>query len=330
MAKIHYFPRYHTKENVITNNTLLLFSRLYESSINKFQLFFDNLLEDTGLPIGIEITQQTKKENSIPDGIILQKAFKIVIETKRDNNFHLQQLLDHTKHFSKSDNNILLALGKEKPNKEPQFKKQILEFKKEQELNFDFYAITFEEIIKAFKDTIEEYDFELKNIIDDYEEFCESENVLPKNKYRLRLVLSGKSIEENLQFNVYYDTRNFRYQKYLGLYTNKSIVAIGKITKIARVDIIDDEIIIKNNEELSSIEKENLKGIVAEAYNTKGWNVKLNHNFYFVDKFYETDFKKETKYAPLGTKFFDLDEILKIDLENTELIAKALRKTTWK
>lgn len=330
MSKIHYFPRYHTKENVITNNTLLLFSRLYEKSIDKFQLFIDNLIEDSKIPIGIEINQQTKKENSIPDGIIQQKAFKIVLETKRDNKFSIQQLIDHTKHFEKSGTNVLLALGKEKPINEKQLFAKILDYKKQNELDFDFFSITFEEIIKAFRNTIEEYDFELKNIIDDYEEFCESEKILPINKYILRSVLTGKSIKENLQFDIYYDTRNFNYQKYLGLYSNKSIIAIGKVNKIVQADVNNEEIIVKNNVDLTSSEEERLKGIVQEAYNSKGWNINKNHNFYFVDKFYKTDFRKNTKYAPQGTKLFDIEKMLNgIDLENTELIAKTLEGKIW-
>ena len=34
--KIHYFQRYHEKENVATANTMLLLSRLYSYSSDKF------------------------------------------------------------------------------------------------------------------------------------------------------------------------------------------------------------------------------------------------------------------------------------------------------
>lgn len=34
--KIHYFQRYHAKENVATANTMLLLSRLYSYYSNKF------------------------------------------------------------------------------------------------------------------------------------------------------------------------------------------------------------------------------------------------------------------------------------------------------
>ena len=41
--KIHYFQRYHTKENVSTANTMLLLSRLYQYSPDRFFLFLKQL-----------------------------------------------------------------------------------------------------------------------------------------------------------------------------------------------------------------------------------------------------------------------------------------------
>ena len=34
--QIHYFQRYHSKENVVTSNTLLMLSRLYSYDAGKF------------------------------------------------------------------------------------------------------------------------------------------------------------------------------------------------------------------------------------------------------------------------------------------------------
>jgi len=46
MSSIHYFQRYSQPENVATNNTLLLLSRLYHDSPNKFKGFLNDLLDD--------------------------------------------------------------------------------------------------------------------------------------------------------------------------------------------------------------------------------------------------------------------------------------------
>jgi hypothetical protein len=42
--KIYYFQRYHSKENVITGNTMLLISRLYHYSPSKFHVFVNSLV----------------------------------------------------------------------------------------------------------------------------------------------------------------------------------------------------------------------------------------------------------------------------------------------
>ncbi|EEI83150.1 hypothetical protein HMPREF0077_0750 [Anaerococcus tetradius ATCC 35098] len=50
----------------------------------------------------------------------------------------------------------------------------------------------------------------------------------------------------------------------------------------------------------------------------------------FVDKFYETDFKKLSKVGSMGAKIFDYTEILKSDsLPEDNQIAKKLKNKTW-
>ena len=73
--KIHYFQRYHTKENVSTANTMLLLSRLYQYSPDRFfrflkQLCYPDSADSFEPEIAFEI--QEKNEDSIPDAIISQ------------------------------------------------------------------------------------------------------------------------------------------------------------------------------------------------------------------------------------------------------------------
>ena len=52
--------------------------------------------------------------------------------------------------------------------------------------------------------------------------------------------------------------------------------------------------------------------------------------YFFVDKFYETDFPKITPRAPMGSRMFDLTEVLQIDkLPKTEEIAGLLKQKSW-
>lgn len=69
--KIHYFQRYHSKENVATANTMLLLSRLYSYSSDKFfrllksEHFFNDAFEPE-----LVFNLQEKSVDSVPDATI--------------------------------------------------------------------------------------------------------------------------------------------------------------------------------------------------------------------------------------------------------------------
>ena len=61
MTDIHYFPRYSQRENVITNNTLLLLLRFYNHDQFKFAKLMRHLLRDdadVAGAIGLQFKQQ--------------------------------------------------------------------------------------------------------------------------------------------------------------------------------------------------------------------------------------------------------------------------------
>ena len=90
--KIHYFQRYHTKENVATANTMLLLSRLYSYSSEKFFSFLKSEIFSNSFEPEILFTLQEKSVESIPDATITQEGFKIVVETKMYDWFYSEQL----------------------------------------------------------------------------------------------------------------------------------------------------------------------------------------------------------------------------------------------
>ena len=86
--KVHYFQRYHFKEDVSTANAMLLLSRLYTYSPEKFyHLLKMMFIQD---PFDPEISFDMQKYNgaSRPDAVISQPAFKIVVETKLSDWFY--------------------------------------------------------------------------------------------------------------------------------------------------------------------------------------------------------------------------------------------------
>lgn len=109
--KIHYFQRYHEKENVATANTMLLLSRLYSYSSDKFFGFLKS--EYFLIPsirrlyshcrkrvLIVSLTRQLRKE-----------SFKIVVETKMSDWFHEDQLLRHLNSFTDEKYKVMITLA---------------------------------------------------------------------------------------------------------------------------------------------------------------------------------------------------------------------------
>ncbi|MGH2638107.1 MAG: hypothetical protein ACRDF4_02305, partial [Rhabdochlamydiaceae bacterium] len=116
MSDIHYFQRYSERENVVTNNTLLLFSRLYNASPQKFSSFLKELLDLQENIIGARFSQQvrTKDIKGIPDAEIFQESFRLLVETKLYyESFNTQQLKRHIGHFKAEEIKVLLLLSPE-------------------------------------------------------------------------------------------------------------------------------------------------------------------------------------------------------------------------
>ena len=122
--KVHYFQRYKQKENVDTSNTMLMLSRFYEYNPDKFFILLNNLIlkEDETPELSFDLQQSINGNESIPDAIISQKSFKVVVETKLYNQFAENQLIKHLNQFNNEDIKVILTLDP-KPMKNDLFKK---------------------------------------------------------------------------------------------------------------------------------------------------------------------------------------------------------------
>lgn len=62
-----------------------------------------------------------------------------------------------------------------------------------------------------------------------------------------------------------------------------------------------------------------------------GYNLRtIEHRYFFVKNFYETDFKKISAGGSMGTRIFDLSYLLETDeLPDVEQIAEILKNKSW-
>ena len=331
--KIHYFQRYHQKENVETANTMLLLNRLYTYSPNKFYSLLKKHFLPQNAEIEMEIDLQKKSKKTIPDAVISQPSFKIVIETKLDGSFDIPQLMGHLEEFDNEKYKVILTLDP-KPMKEAtknEFQKELYKYNETHHSNISHCNTTFEEIVKSVQSVIDERDYDMQDVLQDFSEYCYSEGLIPDAWKRMRVQLAGTTLQINKKLNLYYDNVDIKFSEhdYLGLYNQKSVRAIGKVLAI----VINK---YENEEWIYTVEKgvltEDIKNRIIEAReDAKNYGYDMSNTRYFiVDEFYETDFKKNTPYAPRGSRVFDLTELLNTEkLPDVKVIADELREVTW-
>ncbi|GKU31430.1 hypothetical protein [Clostridium folliculivorans] len=335
--KIHYFQRYHEKENVATANTMLLLSRLYSYSSDKFFRFLKSEYFADSFEPEIVFTLQEKSVDSIPDATITQEGFKIVVETKLTDWFYSDQLMRHLKSFGDEKNKVMITLASEPmaEGKLAAFEKQLKEYNATQVHPVIHINTTFETMANAIREVVDDRDYEMQEVLDDYLNYCYRDGLIPVSdswKY-LRMQLAGTTLDFNTANNVYYDNteRGFRAHDYLGLYKQKSVRAIGKVC--ARITAVETETGVKYTPEYGELTEERKQMITKSMADgdSHGYDLRtIEHRYFFVDKFYETDFKKITPGGSMGTRIFDLSQLLGTDdIPEVEKIADLLKKMSW-
>ena len=335
--KIHYFQRYSEKENVATANTMLLLSRLYSYSSDKFFRFLKSEYFTDLFNPEINFILQEKSVASIPDATITQESFKIVIETKLTDWFYEDQLLRHLKSFGDEKYKVMITLASElmSESKRALFEETVSEYNKGLRSPVVHINTTFEALAKAVENYLDDRDYEMHDVLEDYLDYCYTDGLIPVEdawKY-MRVQLAGKTFDFNVSTGVYYDdaSRGFRAHDILGLYRDKSVRAIGKV--VARITAVETEDGMKYTAEYGELTEERKESIqkAIEDSASYGYDLRtVEHRYFFVDEFYKTDFKKISPRAPMGTRVFDLTKVLGTDMiPDTKELAERLVEKTW-
>jgi hypothetical protein len=129
MSSVHYFQRYSQRENVVTNNTLLLLSRIQAHDPRALGRVLNALLDSNGeeLSIGVKFSQQVSAGQTIPDGTMLQSSFRVILETKMSGaSFSFPQLDGHLSGFKNDETRILLLLSPTEPQISEEDRKKLM------------------------------------------------------------------------------------------------------------------------------------------------------------------------------------------------------------
>lgn len=331
--KIHYFQRYHSKENVATANTMLMLSRFYNFNSEKFYVMLNELILHEDATPEITFDMQVQSEGSVPDAVIQQKSFKIVVETKLYNQFREEQLKAHLNALKDGDIKVLLTL-------DPRPMEQLLKDKIDEicsKSGIKHINLTFEILIESLQKNIDDRETELLAVLDDFRAYCYEDGLLNDNSKYMRAIAASTTLKDNIELNLYYCGigRNVSEHGYIGLYSNKSVRAIGKIYKTVVSKIENGCIVFYPEDRKSFLTDGELERLNKAVERSKAYGYSLGdweHRFYLVEKFYEIDFKKTTPNPIQRDKFFNLAVMMNCEnktLPDTHEIAKCLDGKSW-
>jgi len=310
MSKIHYFQRYSTVENAVTNNTLQLFARIYNYSTAQASKL---LTEITGEPIeiGVEINQQGRAERSVPDGAIVQRSFKILIESKVDSPVNADQLTRHASAFGNETTKILLLLTRERIGHEETaiISKKIAA----RSAGVIFKSVSYEEICKAIGGLFKEYEFEMQALVDDYIEYCNDAGLSDQSKYLMRVVPCGNSIDLNKKYGMYFQPsdRGCTKHSYVGIYAGKRVQCLFAIDSVFDIHLSGNRLkktLVQGRQTNEYDQK--IAAMVREAKRECGYEVGTGHRFYCANEMHHTNFVKKTFGGIMGARLFNLKNLV--------------------
>lgn len=334
--RISQFQKYSQKENAVTNNVLLMLSRLNDLNINYYKSIIERLNEGNfhqyyyPQPI---FTQQVSMKKGIVDGHIEVKPSKIVIETKLNSKEFIGKLLKYGEAFSENSQNQLWHLSSVKfeVNEVIEINKKLKEQYPKSQIQFN--NLIFSDLIDNLEGIYEEnnYDTELRLLLDDFSNYCIESNLISNEEYKLLFVPTGFSYEWNKKHKIYYCPTSWHSQKFkfFGLYNWKSIRTISEIetTIIADYDANRKKLTIYSKGHTDK-QKERLEnGLFELGENHYG----LKYYILPEAKTFETDFRKTSHGGIQGYRYKDLRDYLTLnDYSDLKVIADELKKVTWK
>lgn len=333
--RISQFQKYSQRENTVTNNTLLMLSRLNDLNTTYFKSIIERLnegnVDQAYYPQPI-FTQQVNMTKGVIDGHIEVKPSKIVIETKLHSKEFISKLIKYGGVFNIQSQNQLWHLStiRYTDNEVVEIKRRLKE--DFPHLGIQFNNLAFSDLIDNLEGVYEEntYDTELRLLVDDFSNYCNESKLISNEEFKLLFVPTSFSYPWNRKHGIYYCPTNRHSQnfKYFGLYNLKSVRTISEIETIiiADYEAKTEKLTIYSNNHSEEQIKRLKQGLSELGEDLSG----LKFYVFPTDRIYETDFRKTSHGGIQGHRYFDLREYLSLnDFSNLEVVAGKLKTVTW-
>jgi hypothetical protein len=333
--RISQFQKYSQRENTVTNNVLLMLSRLNDLNVGYYKTIIESLNDGNVAYNPQPIFKQqvgVKKGSGIIDGHIEVRPSKIIIETKLHSKEFIDKLIKYAKEFNENSDNQLWHLSSVKFEEQEEIEINRRLKEAYPNLKIQFNNLLFNDLIENLVGIFEQntHDMELRLLLEDFSNYCISSNLISNEEYKLLFVPTGFSFDWNMKHKIYYCPRQWHSQKFkfFGLYRWKSVRSISEIETEIKADY-DFE-----NDNLKVFSKghtqEQVKRLHSGLRELEENHVGLKYYILPENNFYETDFRKTSHGGIQGYRYKDLRDHLTLnDYNDIKLIAEELRKVKW-
>jgi hypothetical protein len=147
----------------------------------------------------------------------------------------------------------------------------------------------------------------------------------------------GQTFEDNIRLRLYHCPAAWSRRKtqYLGIYTGRSVRAIGRIAKVVActIDPSIRRVAPLTGQVAHTLTEDEQQRILeaTECAKRHGWNITQDNKFYLLDSLELTDFQKQTPRGIQGHRYIDLDSVFGAGKTPSELpeLAVALHTKRW-
>lgn len=182
--------------------------------------------------------------------------------------------------------------------------------------------LTIEKIVEAKMDEFSEDKFKQPDVPDNSKKMIfqdESTDVLSveesiEGNDTMLAFTANQSYEMNLRYNIYYDPveRNHKSSfKYIGLYKEGEIFAVGKLMKIAycNYDEVSDKLTGTNGYDINQLNADEVSRIKNIIRETEYYDIHTGCKFFIVDSFFRTHYTKSSDYPLRAKKYIWLNAV---------------------
>jgi hypothetical protein len=284
--------------------------------------------EELGDQIGVSFRQQAHKESCVPDGLILQPAFTIYIETKNWNWFYDKQLEQQLASLNSETKGlkVLIALANFENEDSERFAhiRELCTGKYKDSIIFK--EISFEDFALSLK--LPHLPKNIDDAVTEFNSYLDEQYLLPSWERRLDVVNCAGMPNDVLNGNVYMcPAKGGAYShlrcKYFGMYRDKRIERIASIEAVVDVEDAGDAKVMWRNNAGSNDELKKLAMIKVQEFRADTFPTRV----FLLGPHYVTDCRKDSPGGMYNSKrYFDISWL---QADGAEDLAGKMKDIPW-